>query len=491
MQLADTRITRADLRLLLPFWALMLLWNILSWSSPFFWDNILNAKIATWYLSTGFESLFVPESLDAGHPPFFSLYLAGIWSLLGKSLWVSHLAMLPFLLGAQTLLFKVAKGFLPRQALPLAMALFFVEPCLLAQGGQVTPDMALLCFYLLALVGILEGRSWWVALGMLGMGMCSFRGILMFAAVGLTDLFWAWSQGQQLFTWKRLWPYVLAILALAAWLWGHSQAVGWMVSPPETTYGGHRKFAGVGGILRNAGIIIWRLIDHGRVFLWALVAWGVWRTWRHRRGGGKSQWMLLGVGLIPVLVLGGLFVLFTNPVGHRYFMVAYLLLGLIGVKILWSLKPRPRLLLGTFVTLGLASGHFWVYPEGIAKGWDATLAHLPYHAQNQAVRTWLDQQGIPRHDVCTAFPVLAADAFLDPADPDTTAFSPVDENMAQCNWVLYTNVANGFSDGQIDALKAGKDWEPIWKAKGGAVETILFLRHANHFRLRPEDVFLE
>lgn len=474
--LATSRITRADLRILLPAWGLMLVWNAVCWHFPFFWDNILNAKIAHWYLETGFDGLFVPERLDAGHPPFFSLYLAGVWALAGKSLVTAHLAMLPFLLGAQTLYFRLAKRFLPQQALGWAMALLFIEPALLAQGAQVTPDYALFCFFLLGLLGIVEGRRILLFAGMVGMGMVSFRGILMCSSLALADLGWAWLHGARRPDWRRLWPYLAMALLTLLWLWAHRQAVGWALSPPEATYGGHRKWAGLAGLAKNVALLGWRLLDHGRVLLWLAVALLAVRLWR-RDGWTKDFAALVGFALAPVLSIGVLFVLFTNPIGHRYFIAVYALLGLALVWALWQLPDvRWRKGLALLVGLCLVSGHFWVYPDRIAKGWDATLAHLPYHGLRKNAVTWMAAQGISRHDVCTDFPAIAAEAYLDPAASDTVPFRSIEEGLQNCPYLLYTNVSNGFTDAELDELADGKTWRLLWQEKSWQVRVAVFER---------------
>jgi hypothetical protein len=475
---ATSRIERADLRILLPAWGLMLVWNIVAWRFPFFWDNILNAKIAHWYLDTGFAHLFVPEGLDAGHPPFFSLYLAGVWALAGKSLAVAHMAMLPFLLGAQTLYFRLAKRFLPAAARPWAMAVLFLEPALLAQGAQVTPDYALFCFFLLGLVGVVEGRRTWLLLGMVGMGMASFRGILMCSSLALADLAWAWLQGARRIEWRRLWPYLVMAALVLLWLVGHRQAVGWMFTPPEATYGGHRKWAGLSGLAKNLGILVWRLIDHGRVLLWLLPLVLTWRMWR-RGGLALESKALLAFALAPVLSIGLLFVLFTNPIGHRYFIAVYALLGLALLGLLWQIDHRRwRQGLALLVGLSLVGGHFWVYPDQIAKGWDASLAHLPYHPLRKEAAAWLAAQGIARHDVCTDFPALAAEMHLDPAASDSTAFRSKEAGLQGCPYVLYTNVTNGFSDAELAALAEGKTWRRLWERRSWQVRVAIYQRQA-------------
>jgi hypothetical protein len=312
-------------------------------------------------------------------------------------------------------------------------------------------------------LGVVEGRRVLLALAMLGMGMASFRGILMCSSLALADLMWAWLQGNRHVAWHRLWPYLLMAAATLVWLKGHQEAVGWMFSPPAATYGGHRQFAGMGGILHNLGILSWRLLDHGRIVLWLAAVYLGWRMWR--RGPLENDALALGgFAAAPILSIGLLFVLFTNPIGHRYFIAVYALLGLFVLRALWCTErgswPKTWTLV---IGLGLFSGHAWVYPDTVAKGWDATLAHLPYHRLRLEAVQWLDQQGIGRHDVCTDFPAIAAEAYLDPAQSDTLPFRSKEAGLQDCAYVLYTNVSNGFSDVELADFEVAEKWEVLWQ----------------------------
>src|SRR6056297_2929728 len=64
---------------------------------PFFWDTVqLGSKHAHWYYENNYQSFFLPQSIDSGHPPTFGMYIALLWKILGKKLWVSHLSLVPF-----------------------------------------------------------------------------------------------------------------------------------------------------------------------------------------------------------------------------------------------------------------------------------------------------------------------------------------------------------------------------------------------------------
>jgi hypothetical protein len=64
-----------------------------------FWDTVqLAGKHGLFFYENNFLSFVLPNEIDSGHIPFFGFYLAIIWKIFGKSLVVSHFAMLPFML---------------------------------------------------------------------------------------------------------------------------------------------------------------------------------------------------------------------------------------------------------------------------------------------------------------------------------------------------------------------------------------------------------
>jgi hypothetical protein len=66
----------------------------------FFWDTVqLASKHAHFFYETDFRSIILPNEIDSGHIPTLGFYLALIWKIAGKTLMVSHLSMLPFVIG--------------------------------------------------------------------------------------------------------------------------------------------------------------------------------------------------------------------------------------------------------------------------------------------------------------------------------------------------------------------------------------------------------
>ena len=83
-------------------WVVIVLFLIakgLTFGNCFFWDSIAGySKPATYLLAHGFQSFVYPPDMVA-EPPLAHLYLAILWQLLGRELWVAHLSITLFAVG--------------------------------------------------------------------------------------------------------------------------------------------------------------------------------------------------------------------------------------------------------------------------------------------------------------------------------------------------------------------------------------------------------
>ncbi|KAA3440445.1 hypothetical protein [Rufibacter hautae] len=456
---------RQALPVVLPFAGLMawLTWYVQD--NGFFWDSILLAsKYGQWYYQTQFTTLFVPEQL-AGYPPLFGMYLAAGWHLFGKTVSVSHFLMLPFLLGIVWQVYLLVRRFLPTPWVFLGMLLIFLDPTLLAQSAQVAPDIVLLFFYLVCLNAMLQHRPMLLAVALAFMAIHTPRSQIMLVAVFLTHLLLLWQDNGKLalqMVGKMLLPYVPAGLLLLLWLWLHYRHFGWVGYAPSSDWSTYAGIVSAQEFARNLFLINWRLIDFGRVGLWLT---GLILLWRIRNEFSQDTKELLILLLVPLMTLIAVLVWFTNPIGHRYWLVVYVLLGLLAVHLLdHVLTRRVGLTVYLILAASLVSGHFWVYPERVAKGWDATLAHLPYFDLRRQMITYLDEQQIPWQEVGSDFPNLAA-----PADTDLThdfrRFPAKD--LTRQTYIFYSNVFNGFNDYELAELR--HHWVVIHEVKKGQV----------------------
>jgi hypothetical protein len=107
-----------------------------------------------------------------------------------------------------------------------------------------------------------------------------------------------------------------------------------------------------------------------------------------------------------------------------------------------------RKLLYSLLLIGLITGNFWIYPKRISQGWDASLAHIPYHNLRKDAINYLDNKNINISKVASFFPNKTT---LDDIDfsKNRKAFTTFTGNN---KYVLYSTVYN-LSDEQYDLLE--------------------------------------
>jgi hypothetical protein len=455
----------------------------------FFWDAVLLAsRYAQWYFHAGFGQLLIPEAYDTGHPPLFPLALAGVWRVFGLSLPAAHWAMLPLLLGTLWQVYCLARRFVPRAWVAPAVLLVWLDATWLAHSTLVAPDVALVFGYLLALNGITARRPLLTLLGSSLLVLLSIRGMILWGALVLTAALLAWlapRSTEEQASWparpravellRPLLPLLPALLLALGWLLVHYQLAGWVVRSAGSQWAGNASFVGPLGVLRNVALIGWRLLDMGRLALWLAGAVALLTLWRRGWRPGRTTGQLLALWLPPALVLSAVMVWYANPIGHRYYLPVYLLFALLVAHLLAEL-PRPRLARGLMglALLGLLSGHFWVYPDHMANGWDSTLAHWPYYRLRHRLISWLDARRIPLAAVGSNFPNLYPLHDVD-LSGDARRFAPVD--LRRNRYVLQSNTMN-FGDAVLDSLQ--QHWHLRHEERAGQVYFRLYERPGPH-----------
>ncbi|HSI90540.1 MAG TPA: hypothetical protein VK927_05450 [Adhaeribacter sp.] len=456
----------------------MALLVLLSLKNSFFWDSILlGSRYGQWYYDTDFQTAFVPENM-AGYPPLFGMLVALAWKIFGRSLEASHLLILPFALGIVAQVLSLSRKFLPPAAVFWSALLILLDPTLLAQCTQVAPDVLLVFLFLFCLNKIIEKKPLQLAVALVFLGMLSPRGTIAAALVFASHLWLYFFQNGRTFSLKTalnvLWPYVPAGLAVLTWQFLHYRHFGWAGYNPNENYAEYTKFSGFSGMLRNTALIIWRTLDFGRLLVWLGLALTLWAYFSRRLSLPPATLRLFGLFLIPFLGFSAVFLPFTNPIGHRYYLVPFLLLALLGCYLLMHLPDRTfRRSVYALMLLGLLSGHFWLYPDTVAKGWDATLAHTPYFSLRQKAIGFLDKTGIPVAQTGSDFPNLAPIGISDLSN-DSRQFKPKD--LATDRYILWSNVFNNFSDEELHELKTRWQVRQMWQK--GQVRMVLYERPA-------------
>lgn len=455
--------------------AAALIWTGLSSGFPFFWDTIqLGSKHAHHYYETGFSELLLPDAIDSGHPPFFGMYLAAAWTFFGKSLPVSHWAMLPFVLGIVSLLFPIGRFFSKDWGWVFPLLALALPP-LSAQLILVSPDVVLVLGFLLALYGILYHKNGPIVMGALFLAAISTRGMMTVVVLFFFDLFLRFRHSDdptRLFSILRsTLPYGLSGLLALAFLLYHYFEKGWIGYHAGSEWAPSFARVGMAGLLKNGAVLGWRLLDYGMVFSWAALGVALWRKpalLRHPKVNAA-----LGLAGFSIVLLTPTFLLYSGLQQHRYLLPLLLALLLLAFSAVAQSPIRTNWKGGIFALLftGLSTGHLWVYPDHIAQSWDTTLAHVPYYALKTRMIGYLDQQGIPLEKVGTAFPEVGPQYFKD-LSGRTSGFAPKDLSAQQ--YILYSNVMNDFSDAELQQLDVG--WTVVRQFRQGGVKLVLYRR---------------
>lgn len=476
-----------SIRRQLVIWGVPLVGCWLVRDLPFFWDTIqLGSKHAHFFYESDFRSLVLPAELDSGHPPVFGLYLAFWWKSIGKTLWVSHAAMVPFLVGILWVLFRMGDFLVGSRQAWLLPLLCFADPVLASQAVLVSPDIPLVFFFLLAVCSTWRRQRILLAMALAGLCLVSMRGMMLSAGLFLYSLWYqeAWRTVRR--TWQVLWPFLPGGLLALAWLTYHWHATGWIGYHAQSTWAPSFERVDLSGFLRNILVLGWRLADHGHVFSWLVLGGAGGLLLRRSRKDrtaladmppNRAHIVSLAMLLVCTLVaLAPTQLLYKGLLAHRYLLPVYLplqlLAGLLWLDLVsrWAVRsrwlPRAAVILPAVL---LASGNTWVYPDRIAQGWDSTLAHLGWYPAMEDALAFLEREDIPLATVGTAFPAIGPLKYARLTDDSR---GMVEKDLDSNCLVLYSNVMNDFTDQEIDRLHAS--WQPLHTFRHGKVFLTLY-----------------
>ena len=115
---------------------------------------------------------------------------------------------------------------------------------------------------------------------------------------------------------------------------------------------------------------------------------------------------------------------------------------------------------------------FWVYPEKIAQGWDATPAHWPYYKLRKEMHQYLIQENIPVDGVGSFFPFNFS---LFDTDLVGNKVATKQADIMKDENIVYSNVFN-VDDEIIDELFSSGNWRASRKIRYGLIYISLFQR---------------
>ena len=447
--------------------------NFISFRYFFFWDTVqLASHHAHFYYDNHFSSFFLPNDIDSGHPPFFGMSLALLWSLFGRTLWVSHLFMLPFLWGIIWQIKGLVEKLFQKKFQSAAFVLLLLQPTFLGQAVLVSPDVVLYCCMLLLLNSHLEGNRKKLAVAIIGLSMISMRGWMVAFVFYLFEALYCFIT-QKKFTLlvRLLVPYIPGAIIAIGFLLYHYLAKGWIGYHDDSPWAGSFERVNFTGIIYNIGLYVWRLIDFGMISVFAtlFILLLFYRTSVLKRQNLQKIGLLF---IIMAVLLPSSMLLHKYLMAHRYLLPVLFLALLVTVYLVFEITPISDLkkqLIGGVLAISLIGGHFIVYPDTIAQAWDSSLAHVPYYALRKQALHYMAEQNIPIAKTGTFFPNLSSPRSIDLL-ADTTRFAKFD--TVQNAYVFYSNVFNDITDEQYTTLWT--KWEAVKTFEKRRVKIVIF-----------------
>lgn len=423
---------------------------------PFFWDTVqLASRHAHFFFENGLQFKPLPVAIDSGHPPLLGYYLAVCWTIFGKTLPVSHWAMFPFLWLNVILIWKTGRRIGGNKWALWLLPLVLLDPVVMGQSLLVSPDVLLLCGFLLALEGYFSRRSWVMATGVMLLCTVSMRGMMTAAAISAALL---WLHRREWTWWlKNMVPPLVpgALLGLAFLLW-HRDMTGWSGWHEQSPWAKAFQPVGAAGMLKNALILGWRWLDLGRVGAWVVAFVLLVKSGAVVR---RNVWFPLWIIIVVALSWSALRYQYLSA--HRYFLPAFVLFHFVVFyavvhHVAWSdARKRTFLLL---LVISFTGGHFWRYPRGTAVDWDSTTAHLPWHDLRADAVRFLDSYHVDFSTVGSAFPNLNTGENL-LLNGDERQFAPL--NFDQNQWVFASNIFNDIERVHYEYLE--RNWTLVYR----------------------------
>jgi hypothetical protein len=458
------------------FFAIALIFNLLSSNNFFFWDTISQISIpANWYYDNNFRYFFVPDEATTGHPAFAGMYLAIVWKLFGQSLLISHLAFFPFIFGILYQLFQYVERSQEKDLIKWLIFIFVIlDPTLVSQLSLMTFDVIQVFLFLWCINSIIDKKGIQLSIAFIAICMTSLRGMICGGGILIFNFFFEYIATRRISV-KTLLSYLPGILLSLLFFSLFYFNKHWIIhNAVSNKWAQSSELASPSEIIRNIGIFGWRLIDYGRIGLWSVFALILFKLIRKKTIENYFFNNTMLIAITQFIVFFPVCIFYRNPFGHRYLLPIIIPVAIITA--FWVLKfSKLRWLLFFLISAVLFSGWFWVYPDKIAQGWDATPAHWPYYRIRKEMLNYLEYEKIHVSDIGSFFPNTKSFRLTDLSDNDLT-FND-DENL-KAEYVLFSNVFNK-KDEIIDELFQSGNWIQVKTISRRHVYMILFKRKGN------------
>ena len=426
----------------------------------YFWDNTQHTSIeAHYYYFSDFKSFFVPKTVpewninSTGSPVFLALITAFFWKYIAYKMWISHSIALFTLLFFVYNGYKLSVGLFGKKLQNWIFAIILMESSVITQYAIAGPDFVLITAFLIVIRAILEEKKSLIYWGAPFLFLISTRGTFTGAAVVASMLLVAFLHKASLKNQLRLASaFIPSILASIVYYTSYFSTQGWFFSNSKfaNSHKSPDSFREIFHSILDLGL---RMVENGRIFLWGVVIYLVFRyALKDIRKDTKVQFLIMCTLALTLIYL--LFACITKmPFLTRYFMphllLAMLLFGLMAKK---YLSEKIFTIIAGIILLFQITGHFWLYPEKMTKVWDSTLAHAPFYKLRNDCYNYLDSTGIDYNDVAAGFCLYDERRYYDLTDTKKSISQDISKR-----YYIYSNIS-GVSDDLIEDFKNPEHW---------------------------------
>jgi len=436
----------------------------------FFWDTIIQISIpANWYFENNFNYFFLPDNIATGHPPFVAMYIAFLWKIFKRSLIISHLAMFPFVFGIAFQSYKLISQFdIKRTHIFVILIFVLLDPTIISQLSLITFDLVQIFFFLWSINNMLTNKKLFLSISFTGLLLSSLRGVISGIGLIVFAVIFCFLKKEKLKI-KTFSPFIPGLVAIACFLFNFYIHKHWIVhNTVSNSWSESAVHANFSEAIRNMGILIWRLIDFGRIGIWIMISYILYKIIKTGSMFDNNFKILFFISITQLLVFLPITIIYKYPFAHRYLLPVIIPATIAAIY--WLLKyAKYYKFIIPVIFICLISGYFWIYPDKIAKGWDATPAHWHYYSLRKQMITFLDHEKIDISQVGSAFPNLSEINNID-LNNDPRKF--IVKDLQRCKYILYSNIFNDFTGVEIDELSS--TWTPVKVLKCRGVYMILY-----------------
>lgn len=421
----------------------------MSINIPMFWDMNYIAWISNLIYDNHFSAFIFPVIDGNGAMPLYSLYLAALWAVFGKSLLISHLAVLPFVIGMVYQFYKLAKRFIYKKYIFISFLILLIEPTIITQTIIAGYDLVYCFLFLLGLNSVFENKRYLISLSVIVIPIMNLRGFSLVISLFMID----WYIHYPIYTSikkivRSTIAYLPSLLLLIFWLIYHYKLTGWFaISSSNEKY---HHLNGLEGMFRNFVYISWKIMDFGRVILFLFIFIIFFKNIKLKDNKSKSLFFIMLFSVLPYVFF---FLPFSYPVSHRHFMIIYIISVLAFVYFVSTLKQKLfRIVFFTLTVISLLTGNFWLYPERFGNGWDASLKVLPYFKLEKEFDNFVKKSKISSSEIGTEFP-MNSDLYDKDLSGEHFCFTDLDiKPFNDFRYIVQSNICNTFTPEELQKL---------------------------------------